>query len=402
MPQRRDRSVSATTVLTIFGMIFWALDAKAQSFFASIVTDPAAGVDRGSTSAIRKLDDPTAFLTFDTFGADDIGPSILGFGYVLPGALSATDQIDFAGVVAGPTEDDDPELLAGGFGYRYGLGGGLTGFASINYSDIVLGSDAALALDAKGHLMSGAFGLRRESTRGESGKLTTTVEAIGRRSRGSVLGFQAINEDLRLLRVAALYEEGVPFLVQRRFAATLTKGVDAFGASSPSNPLASAPGVTSDFLRASFSAEVSIPVSEKLVGSAGVIGQWSNDSLPQSQRCGYGTNAYARGFDQSFVNGDQCLGSRVEAAYNIQFPSRNDRGITFTQAYFGVDLGQVWDNANAALPRSADTWSSGSLGVRTIQGDFIGEMLVSRIFDQPNGATSQDRSRFWLRAGFRF
>lgn len=394
------RRMSAVVLVAL--LTFTAAKVEAQSFFASIVTDPAAGVDRGSTSGIRKLDEPTGFLTLDTYGAEEIGPSILGFGYVLPEALATGDQLDLAAVVAGPSEDDTPELLAGGLGYRYFLGNGVTGYVNVNYSDITLGSEASLAADIKGELLSASFGLRREVSRGETGKLVTTLEGVGRSARGTVLGFPVTDEDLRLLRVAALYEEGIPFLAQRRFAAAVTKGFDGFGASPAFNPLASAPGVTSDFLRASFSAEFSLPFSKEWVGNAGLIGQWSNDSLPISQRCGYGTNSYARGFDQSFVNGDQCLGSRVELAYNLQFPTVDEGKITFTQAYFGVDVGRVWDNANVLLPASGDSWSSGSLGVRTIQGDFIGEAVFSRIFNEPTGITEQDQSRFWVRAAWRF
>ena len=380
-----------------------AQTAHAQSFFASNVTDPTAGVDRGSTSGIRKLDTPTTFLTFDTFGSDDIGPTILGFGHVQPNVLTAGDQLDVAGVVAGLSETDGLELSAGGIGYRtHALGADTTAFANFNYSDVTLGSPTGLAFDIKGTLSTAAAGLRLVRQRDEMTSLTSTVEIIGRRATSTSFGAPIINEDLRLLRLSTLYQQGLPFLAQRRFAAAITKGIDGFGASAPTNPLASAPGATSDFLRASFSAEASLPLSDLWIANAGLIGQWSADSLPISQRCGYGTNAYARGFDQGYALGDQCIGTRIELAYNVEDPKVDTRGIRFTQAYFGVDVGRLWNNANLLSPSSSNNWSSGSLGLRTIQGDLIGEAVVTRIFNDPGGTAPQDRTRFWLRAGLRF
>ncbi|MBT8414856.1 MAG: hypothetical protein KJO30_11045 [Boseongicola sp.] len=376
--------------------------AHAQSFFASNVTDPAAGVDRGSTSNIRKLDEPTTFLTFDTYGSTEVGPNILGLGHVSPDLFLNNDQLDVVGVIAGPSDDDDLELTAGGIGYRFSISESLLGFANFTQSDVTLGSPETIALNITGTLRVGALGLRHTSKRENEAQLTSTVELIGRHSDGTLLGMPSIDEDLRLLRASVLYQQGLPNLFQRRFAAAVTKGLDALGASEPGNPLASTPGATSDFLRASFSTEVSLPLSDMWVANAGLVGQWSGDSLPVSQRCGYGTNAYARGFDQTYVSADQCLGSRVELAYNVQPPSQDDKGIVFTQAYAGIDFGRFWNNTNSILPSRADDWSSASLGLRTIQGDYIGEISITHIFDQPTGPAPQEQTRLWIRSGIRF
>ncbi len=379
-----------------------ASTSHAQSFFASNVSEPAAGVDRGSTSNIQKLDQPTTFLTFDTYGSEDVGPNILSIGRITPDLFIEADQLDIVGVIAGPSADDNLELRAGGMGYRARLGEGIVGYANYTQSDVTLGSSDMIVLDITGTLRVGAIGVRHTAPRENESEITSSVELVARQAEGTLLGTPTIDEDLRLLRAAVLYQQGLPNLFQRRFAAAITKGLDALGASSPDNPLASAPGATSDFLRTSLSAEISLPLSELWVVNAGLIGQWSGDSLPVSQQCGYGTNAYARGFDQTFVSGDQCLGSRFELAYNVQPPSLVDEGLQFTQAYFGVDVGRLWNNENAILPSRTDEWSSASLGVRTIQGDFIGEVSLTHIFDQPIGPAPQDQTRFWVRAGVRF
>lgn len=216
------------------------LPASAQSFFASNVTDPAAGVDRGSTSGIRKLDAPTAFLTFDTYGSEDIGPNILGLGYVQPDMAFSGDQLDVVGVIAGPSAEDSLELRAGGIGYRFpALGTRTEGIAYLSYANIALGTEANLAFDVSGTLSIGAVGIRHTAERENDAKLTSTAEVIARRATGTAFGTQVIDEDLRLLRVSTLYQQGLPNLFQRRFAAAVTVGLDALGASETSNGQAS-------------------------------------------------------------------------------------------------------------------------------------------------------------------
>ena len=377
--------------------------AAAQSFFASNISEPAAGVDRGSTSGIRKLDTRTGFLTFDTYGSEDVGPYILGLGYVVPDLAVAGDQLDVVGVIAGPSVRDGLELQAYGIGYRFPLAmSGTVAFANASYSDVVLGTQESLSFDVAGDLFTSAIGVRRTAQLEGEARLTSTVEMVARRARGSVLGAPSIDEELRLLRVSTVYQQGLPNLFQRRFAAAVTVGLDGLGASPADNALASSPGATSEFVRASFSAETSIPFNEMWVVNAGVVGQFSPDSLPVSQRCGYGTNAYSRGFDQTYVLGDECIASRAEIAFNVQAPTLQSDSFSFTQAYFGVDYGRLWNNANGVLPSRTDQWSSGSLGLRTIQGDFAGEVALTRIFDQPMGAGQQDSYRAWVRAAIRF
>jgi hemolysin activation/secretion protein len=136
--------------------------------------------------------------------------------------------------------------------------------------------------------------------------------------------------------------------------------------------------------------------------NAGVVGQWTNDSLPVSQRCGYGTNNYARGFDQSYVNGDRCLGARIEVAYHVTQPKLSATEIDLGQAFFGLDGGYIADVANDVLAQTDDTWSSVSMGYRMAKGNFVAEIAVTRILDEPVGAFAQDRSRIGVQAAYKF
>ncbi len=377
--------------------------AGAQSFFTNLGTDPSTGVDRGSASVIRKVETRTRYLTFSSIGADEIGPYIASATLAWPNLVRSGDQLDLVLVLGGLADNGGLELAAAGLGYRQDLAeSGITLYFNGDHGEYALGSAASRALDIGGSQTNAAIGIRKVWTHGEQARLTGSLELALRDSQSEILGATFSEERLRMLRAALRYERGVPFLFQQRYGLSVTKGLDAIGASPSASPIASAPGVTTDFLRAAFSAEASVPLSMRFVVNAGVVGQWTNDSLPVSQRCGYGTNAYARGFDQSYVNGDRCVGTRVELAYNIVLPDPRARVLDLRQAYIGIDGGSTEDLANPFQAGNTDRWSSVSAGIRMARGDFIGEISATHILDRPAGAFPQDDTRLWFQAGFRF
>lgn len=381
--------------------------AHSQSFFGSVLTDPTVGVDRGSASQIRKVGKATRFLTFDTYGSKELGPGTLGLGAALPNLATQGDQLDMTVVVAGPSTAGASELLAGGIAYRLPVNDrGTLLYASVDYADAKLGTAQSLAFGITGHRKVFALGVSHTWTLKQAATLAFVAEMSGRDVKGHGFGMPTADESLRFVRVSMLYQQGIPLLFQRRFSVSLTKGFDQIGASATNNPLSSTPGASSDFLRAAFSAETSVPVSQDFVVNAGVIGQWSADTLPLSQRCGYGTNAYSRGFDRSFVTGDRCLGARVELAYNIEVPKFGaktvENGMRFTQSYLGVDFGVVENVSNHLAPGTSEGWSSVSMGIRTLRGNFIGELSVTTILDKPSGLVAQDDTRLWLRTAITF
>lgn len=384
---------------------FWCLSAgvsQAQSFFTTLVTDPATGVDRGSTSNIRALDKPTGFMTFSSIGAEPIGPYIGSIGYSLPDLALEGDQLDAVAVLAGPSAAMGRELAAGGAGYRLALGdAGPTLYANADFGRFDLGTKELLSLQARGAIANATFGARQKWSLGP-GALTGSLAFTARRERAEITGTDVVHEDLRFLRLAVVHSQGLPYSLQSRLALSVTKGLPGLGASPTANPKSSVPGATSDFLRVAASAEASVPLHGNFLMNAGIIGQWSNDSLPLSQRCGYGTNNYSRGFDQGYVNGDRCLGGRVELAYDFQRPAPGDRRIRRIQGFLGIDGGDVWDNSNAFLPASRDRWSSVSLGVRTLQGRFLGEVALTRVLTLPEGIIPQDETRLWFQTAVRF
>jgi hemolysin activation/secretion protein len=407
---RRVRQLHVWTWCAALSVVFAGFcktPAVAQSFFGSVVTDPTVGVDRGSASRIRQVEETTGYLTFSTDGSEDVGPVILGFGLSMPGLAREGDQLDVIFALAGPSEASDPELEAVGLAYRLPVGAGSTMlFAALDHGEVTLGTTSSLAFGLIGERTAISLGVSQSWEPAQFAKVTATAEVGARDIRGTGFGVTTLDESLRYARLSVLYEQGVPLLFQRRFALAATKGFSDFGASSAQNPLSSTPGGTSDFLRFAFSAEASVPLSREVVANVGLIGQWSPDSLPASQRCGFATNSYARGFDLGFVNGDRCLGARTELAYNIELPdliaASSGEPTRFTQAYFGVDFGMIANVPNAIADGTSNNWSSASFGMRTLRGNFIGEIAVTHILDAPSGIVAQQDTRLWLRAAIAF
>lgn len=380
-----------------------ASDGRAQSFFVDLGTDPATGVDRGSASVVSKVSKRTGFVTFSSTGAEDIGPYIASATLALPDAVQAGDQLDLVLVMGGMSQDNRPELGAAGIGYRVALPDtGLTFFANVDHSAYRIGSATGIALNARGTQTNMAVGIRNLVELSDDSRLTLSLELAARDSHSVALGATQTDERLRMIRAALRYDAGRPFGLRKRFGLSVTKGLGGLDATARGNPLASAKGTNPEFLRAAFSAETSVPLSLRYVVNAGVIGQWTADSLPVSQRCGYGTNAYARGFDRSYVNGDRCFGGRAELAYNVKLPDPRARRMDLGQLWLGVDGGWVEDLANSATARTFDTWSSIAAGYRMARGDFIGELAVSHVLDMPTGAFRQKDTRLWLQAAMRF
>ncbi|MCB2135322.1 MAG: hypothetical protein KDE08_05150 [Rhodobacteraceae bacterium] len=336
-------------------------------------------------------------------GAAEIGPYITSATLAWPDLLQKEDQLDLVLALGGLSDIGGLELVAAGVGYRQEIAGtGTTLYFNADHGDYVLGSASSLALDIKGSITNAAFGARKVRTFPDHSRLITSIELALRNDRSQVQGASFTDERLRLLRAAVKYERGLPFSFQQRYGLSVTKGFDGLGASPDISPTGSAPGVSVDFLKAAFSAEISMPLSLHYIVNAGIVGQWTNDSLPVSQRCGYGTNAYARGFDQSYVNGDRCFGGRVELAYNFVLPSPKATSLDLRQGFFGIDGGVIEDIANPFVLGNTDEWSSLSAGLRVAKGDFIGEAALTKILDKPSGAFKQDDTRLWFQMGFRF
>lgn len=346
------------------------------------------------------MDTTTRFLTFDTYGSADVGRDIWSVSLALPGVLTAGDQLDIVVVPAGLGGGEAPELLAFGLGYIGPLGdGGLEWMLRGDHGDLVPGGAASRAVDLRISNTNLSLGLRRTWRPAKDTRLRATLEFKARALQGTALGSPALEEDLRVIQSSFERETGVPFGFRTRLGFGLARGLDGLGASDPANRLASLPGASSRFLRLSTAAELSLPVSPRWVINAGVAAQWADVSLPLSERCGYASNAFSRGFDQTVANGDRCLAGRLEVARYLAMPTADRPDRALVQGFAGLDGGIVHNFANPVLPADSQDWSSLSLGVRILRGGTVGKIAVSRVLNDFAG--DDPAPRLWIRVGLR-
>lgn len=393
----------APRALSLISLALSPQVAHADSNFVPTTIREAIGVERGSTALIGPVEKNTYFITFDTFGSEDIGPSILSTAAALPDLFVQGDQFDAVAVLGGPFETGRQELLAGGLGYRIKLpNSGPTLFVNGDYADIRLGAPANRAIDATGQNWTITVGARQDWVVSRGSKLTGELSFTARQWKGQAFDRPVLDEDLRVLSARFSYAGRTPLGIRQRFGVILHKGRTGLGSSDTHNPMASLPGASSDFLTVSFSADLAVPLTEQVVATIGAIGQYSDAPLPFSQRCGYGTNEFSRAFDRAFVNGDECLGGRGEMAYNLPAADLSGGLLKFLQLFAAADAGWLWNIRSDVAPASQDTWASAYLGVRAATSNFIAEASLSRTVDEPDGIVEQKGTRLWVRSAMRF
>lgn len=376
--------------------------AHAQSFFGSVGVENVIGVERGSTALVERVDVPTTLFTVDSFGSEDVGRWVSSLTFALPDFLVPTGQLDVTGVVAGPGETEAQELLAAGIGYRLEpWEPGTTVYMTASYANISPDGPLTGALSIDGTRRLLGLGLRRSVTTDDV-RTDYVLEIRGRESEGRSFGTPILDERIASLFLGVRRITGEPFGLQTRLGAAASAGVADFGESVPPGVLASVPGAASDFLRASANAEISVPLSRVFAMNGGIVGQWSSAALAASQRCGFGTNAYSRGFDQSEILGDLCIAGRLELAANTFLPDPGGPPV-WVQAFAGLDGGHLRNLATRFAGNTTGEWSSASIGVRALGADWIGELALTTVLRAPAVAVAaKGEERIWVRAGIRF
>jgi hemolysin activation/secretion protein len=390
-------------LVALAACIPWACAAPlfAQTFFGTLGVESATGVERGSTALVLPVEEPTTFLAFDRFGSGDVGPLVFSLAHARGDVLAAGDQLDLIVAGAGPDRAGAAELGAVGLGYRIALGAELTAYLNGSFARVRPDGPLTARAGIEGHRGQVALGLRRDIPAGRDARMSQIVELRARETGATSFGTTFLDERVQSVFVGFRRNAGRPLGRQSRLGAALSAGVADYGPSAIPGALASDPGASDRFLRVSASAEGSLPLFGPWAINAGLVGQVSAASLPVSQRCGFETNAYSRGFDISELLGDSCLAGRGELAANLGRPGPGSR--LWVQAFAGIDGGRMTLNANDLREGRDADWSSVNLGVRALSADWVAEISLSDVLESPaSAATSEGDGRLWFRAALRF
>ena len=97
----------------------------------------------------------------------------------------------------------------------------------------------------------------------------------------------------------------------------LTQGLDVFDATTSDSPRRSRSAGSGVFTAVNLSATRLQELGSGFEGLLSATGQLSSHALLASQECGYGGNAFGRGFDDSEFIGDACVLGSAELRYNV-------------------------------------------------------------------------------------
>jgi hemolysin activation/secretion protein len=173
-----------------------------------------------------------------------------------------------------------------------------------------------------------------------------------------IIGEKYTRDRLRVLRLGLEYDRTDDTGINAA-RATLSQGLDIFGASERDSQYLSRPDGRSDFTKLNLQvARVQLlPADFSIALSA--TAQWSSQSLLASEQIGLGGPDFGRAYDTSEVSGDKGIDGLVELRYSPAIAGDWIRGTQFFAYY---DLGKVWNNDDE-IPDTQSLASAGA-GVR--------------------------------------
>jgi len=188
----------------------------------------------------------------------------------------------------------------------------------------------------------------------------------------------------------------VPYLPQATNVAQIRvhHGLDWFGGTRNGDPLSGRQGADRfDFFKITAEWQRTQPLFAPFDGAMVNIqglgyGQWTDDVLPQSEKCYLGGTRIARGFYAGQVTGDQCWAASFELQLDTAFdlpvtlPIGNNRAAA--QFYVFRDLSRAFENLPTDPSRRLSSWGG---GVRLVLSDTVQFDLegVHRVTQRPDG-----------------
>lgn len=217
-------------------------------------------------------------------------------------------------------------------------------------------------------------------------------------------GTRASRDQVRTFRFGAegqmLEARLLPFLPAATTAGIVRvhQGLTIFGATEDGDPFSSRSGndtfgftkLTGEIQRNQPLAVLADGVQVNIQGLA--LAQWSDDVLPNAEKCYLGGARLGRGFYAGQVTGDKCWGYAVELqldfAYDLPVEPPLGSNRFTTQLYMFRDYGRTYENLPLDPDRRLSSWGGGVRQVisERVQFDLEG---VHRVTTQPNGPRAE-------------
>lgn len=222
-----------------------------------------------------------------------------------------------------------------------------------------------------------------------------------RNSQTNLLGTEFYDDRLRVVYAGASYEFMDSSQGYNILGATVTQGLDIFGARETGSINLSRQEGHSDFTKFEMTATRFHPLPRDLLLVGGIQGQYALTPLLSSEEFGYGGQMAGRAYDSSEIAGDHGLAAFAEIRYGGLPPVEAlDLQI---EPYAFYDIGKVWNIDNGAKPESG---ASAGAGVRFnansgIFGSAQMAVPLTRSVENPSSGDGDD-ARFFFQVGARF
>lgn len=198
------------------------------------------------------------------------------------------------------------------------------------------------------------------------------------------------DEDLRWLAASLKYtgelENGAITLT-----GTFGQGLDGFGASSSTDPLAPRPGVPDDYRYFRGDLDLTKEIASLAVAHLRVAAQYAPTAVPSSVQLVLGGDPYGLAFDGSAASGDSGIAASLELGRNIELPEALP--IPNLNVFAYVDYGAVWNHDTGVDYIEAELGSAG-IGAKAAFGQHLNARALVAVPFRDNRGLTDTGTRF--------
>lgn len=157
---------------------------------------------------------------------------------------------------------------------------------------------------------------------------------------------------------------------------TLSKGVNAFGASDENSPNMTRANGDPQYTKFELEMSRLQTVTDTINLLFGVSGQKASDPLLSSEEFGIGGRYFGRGYDPSEIVGDDGVAAKAEVQWS---PPINASYLSNNQIFGFYDFGKVWNQEEAVSSNKQVSLASTGLGFRTKLNDRVDAEILGAV-----------------------
>lgn len=356
----------------------------------AVLTPSATVAGAADLNLVVKRKPIEAFAAIDNRGTRWLGPVQIYGGVVLNDLLEAGGRLAITAVGA-PDEGGELGFISGAYDQPIG-GSGLRASAFANYARTRPGEELR-ALDLKGESFTWGLGLKYPFLRSRATNILGQINVLARDSRSHSLMLNPIFDDkIRLVTAELLANHGDATGGQTSVRASISQGLDIFGATRFADPAKSRGTASGRFTRINGEISRVQPLYRGLHLLVAATGQWTQDSLLASEEFGLGGNDFGRAYDPSEITGDRGYAGKAELFYTI--PARG-MGSVEPFAYF--EGGRVYQNGPLPGEARRNGLQSAGAGLRaSVAGRFGFSMEYAKPIRRPVTSLGDRDGRIFL------